>query len=157
MTQLSTPIAIRSVPVEVVRPLRHRVLRPGRPEAAVHSDRDDDPTTVHLAAFAGETVAGVVTMFPDPFLDDPRTAERFRWMAVDQRWRGSGVGGALMRHAASLAHAGGVELLWAHGRDSALRFYEGLGFQIVGDGYVDAVTEIAHHHVVIETSALIDR
>lgn len=154
--EISAPIVVRRVPVALVRPLRHRVLRPGRPEESVHTDRDDAPDTVHLAAFSGDDVIGVVTMFPEPFPDDPRTAERFRWMAVDEARRGSGAGQALMRHAASLAREGGFELIWAHGRDTALGFYERLGFRVVGDGYVDAATQLRHHFVVIEVAALVE-
>jgi GNAT superfamily N-acetyltransferase len=153
---VSTPIVVRSVPVDVVRPLRHRVLRPGWPEESVHSDHDDADDTVHLAAFAGDDVIGVVTMFPQPLADDPRAAERFRWMAVDETWRGSGAGQALMRHAASLAGESGFQLMWAHGRDTALGFYVKLGFRVVGEGYLDAVTRLRHHVVVIETAALIE-
>ena len=96
---VSTRIVIRSVPVDVVRPLRHRVLRPGFPEESVHSDRDDDPNTVHLAAIDGDEVIGVVSMLPEPFPGDARTAQRFRWMAVDATRRGSGTGQSLTRHA----------------------------------------------------------
>jgi GNAT superfamily N-acetyltransferase len=103
----------------------------------------------------GDDVIGVVTMFPQQLADDPRPAERFRWMAVDEAWRASGVGQVLIRRAAWLAHEAGFQLMWAHGRDSALGFYEKLGFRVVGDGYVDAVTQLRHHVVIIEPAALI--
>lgn len=150
-------LAVRRVPVSTVRPLRHRVLRPGYPESAVHTDRDDAPDTVHLAAFDGDEVVGVLTMFPELFPDDPRPALRFRWMAVDEAHRGSGTGHALLRHAASIARDGGFDLLWAHGRETSLGFYERLGFRTIGDGYTDSVTQIRHRFVVIEVDALLDR
>jgi predicted N-acetyltransferase YhbS len=148
-------IAVGRVPVEVVRPLRHRVLRPGYPEAAVHTERDDEADTVHLAAFDGDEMIGVVTMFAEPFPDDARSALRFRWMAVDESRRGTGTGQALMRNAAMVARDGGFELLWAHGRETALGFYARLGFRIIGDGYTDAVTQIRHRFVVIEARSLL--
>jgi predicted N-acetyltransferase YhbS len=152
-----SPIAVRRVPVAVVRPLRHRVLRPGYPESAVHTNRDEEAGTVHLAAFDGDEVIGVVTMFAEPFPGDPRPALQFRWMAVDETRRGTGTGQALMRHAASVAHDEGFELMWAHGRETALGFYERLGFRIIGDGYTDSVTQIRHRSVVVETQALLER
>jgi GNAT superfamily N-acetyltransferase len=162
MTEMETAavpsrVAVRRVPVAVVRPLRHRVLRPGFPESAVRTDRDDEGDTVHLAAFDGDEVIGVVTMFAEHFPDDPRPALRFRWMAVDETRRGTGTGQALMRHAASVAHDGGFELMWAHGRETALGFYERLGFRIIGDGYTDAVTQIRHRFVVVAAEALLER
>ena len=150
-------IAIHRVPVAVVRPLRHKVLRPGYPESAVHTDRDEEPETVHLAAFDGDRVIGVVTMFPELFPDDPRSALHFRWMAVDETRRGTGIGQALMRHAASIARDGGHKLMWAHGREAALGFYERLGFRIVGEGHTDAVTQLRHRFVVIEVKALLEQ
>jgi GNAT superfamily N-acetyltransferase len=158
MTDVITPVTVREVPVDLVRPLRHRVLRSGFPEASVHTDRDDDPRTVHLAAFAGDDVIGVVTMFPEPFPEEPRrTAERFRWMAVDEARRGSGAGTALLRHAARISRDGGFELMWAHGRDTAQGFYERLGFRVAGTGHVDDITNVSHHYVVIETAMLLGR
>jgi GNAT superfamily N-acetyltransferase len=158
MSEVITPVTVRQVPVDLVRPLRHRVLRSEFPESSVHSDGDDDPATVHLAAYDGDDVIGVVTLFPDPFPEDPaRTAARFRWMAVDEARRGSGAGKALLRHAATICRDRGIELMWAHGRDTAQGFYERLGFRISGNGYVDAITNVSHHYVVIEAAALLGR
>jgi GNAT superfamily N-acetyltransferase len=158
MNDVIASVTVRQVPVDIVRPLRHRVLRIGFPEASVHTDRDDDPSTVHLAAFAGDDVIGVVTMFPDPYPGEPaRTAQRFRWMAIDEARRGSGAGTALLQHAATIAHDGGFDLMWAHGRDTAQGFYERLGFRVSGNGYVDEITKVSHHSVVIETATLLGR
>jgi GNAT superfamily N-acetyltransferase len=158
MSEVITPVTVREVPVDLVRPLRHRVLRNGFPESSVHTDGDDDPSTVHLAAYAGDDVIGVVTLFPDPFPEEPgRTAARFRWMAVDEARRGSGAGRALLQHAATVCQDGGIELMWAHGRDTAQGFYERLGFRVSDNGYVDQITKVSHHYVVIETAAFVGR
>jgi GNAT superfamily N-acetyltransferase len=158
MNDVIAPVHVRQVPVDLVRPLRHRVLRNGFPESSVHTERDDDPSTVHLAAFAGDDVIGVITMFPEPFPEEPeRTAEHFRWMAVDEARRGSGAGKALLRHAATISRDGGFDLMWANGRETALGFYERLGFRVTDSGYVDEITKISHRHVVIETAALLGR
>jgi GNAT superfamily N-acetyltransferase len=158
MNDVLASVTVRQVPVAIVRPLRHRVLRSGFPEESVHTDRDDDPSTIHLAAFAGDDVIGVVTMFPDPYPEEPAsTAQRFRWMAIDEARRGCGAGTALLRHAATIAHDGGFDLMWAHGRDTAQGFYERLGFRVSGNGYVDDITKVSHHSVVIETATLLGR
>jgi len=146
---------VRPVAVDVVRPVRHRVLREGWPEASVHTPLDAEPSTWHLAALAGDVAVGAVTVFPEAYPGQPdRPAERFRWMAVLPGWQGRGVGQALMRRVAEIATERGAELLWAHGRDSAQGFYEGLGFTVEGDGFIDEVTGIGHHYVVIAIAAL---
>jgi GNAT superfamily N-acetyltransferase len=149
-------VVVREVPVEVVRPVRHRVLREGWPESAVHTPLDDSPSTWHLAALAGPEPVGVVTLFPQAYeLRPDERAERFRWMAVLPDWQGRGVGHLLMRRAAELTLERGAELLWAHGRDSAQPFYEGLGFAVEGEGFIDEDTGLGHHFVVIEARALL--
>jgi len=148
-------IVIQIAGVETVRPLRHLVLRPGRPVDTVHTLRDDEPSTWHLAAFADADVVGVVTLFADASPHFPgRRAERFRWMAVHPGWRGRGIGRLLMRRAADLLHDQGVEVLWAQGRDSALGFYEDIGFTTYGDGFIDPDTGIGHHIVAIDVEDL---
>jgi GNAT superfamily N-acetyltransferase len=157
VTSVPAPVVLRSVPVAVVRPLRHRVLRPGYPESAVHTDRDDNDDTVHIAAYSGDDVIGVVTIFPEACPGDTRPALQFRWMAVDETRRGTGTGLALLRRAASVARDGGFEVLWANGRETVLGFYTRLGFAVFGDGYTDPVTQIRHRVVVVEAGTLLER
>ena len=148
---------MRDADADTVRPLRHLVLRPGRPESTARFVIDHNAATWHLAAFAGERVVGVVTFFPEPYPSVPESrAERFRSMAVDEAWRGRGIGTLLMREAARRLHERGVELTWAHGRDSALGFYESLGFRVEGDMFIDPDTDIPHHNVVVEVDALLE-
>lgn len=156
MSEVDTAVVVRAVAADAVRPLRHKVLRPGRPESSARFEIDQQPGTWHLAAYAGDRVVGVVTFFPDAYPGAPgRRAERFRSMAVEAEWRGRGVGKLLMHEAARRLREQGVELAWAHGRDSALGFYEKLGFRIDGDGFIDPDTDIGHHNVVAEVSALL--
>jgi GNAT superfamily N-acetyltransferase len=145
----SDGIDIREVPVEVVLPLRHTILRAGRPPESAHAKQDGIPGVRHLAAYAGPQVVGVVSQFPeDSALAPSSPAERFRGMAVDPAWQGRGVGRALMRAVADLAQARGAEVLWANGRDTALGFYTSIGFRVAGDGFVDGEMHLGHHVVI---------
>jgi GNAT superfamily N-acetyltransferase len=130
----------------VVLPLRHAILRAGRPPESAHSRQDGAPGTRHIAAYAGSRVVGVVSQFPEN--TDLAPSERFRGMAVDPAWRGRGVGRALMRAVADLAKTRGAEVLWANGRDTALGFYTSIGFRVAGDGFVDGEMHLGHHVVI---------
>ena len=142
-------IEIRDVAVEVVLPLRHAILRAGRPAEAAHAKQDGATGTRHFAAYAGVRVVGVVSQFPEASeLAPARRAERFRGMAVDPAWQGRGVGRALMRAVVDLAKARGAEVLWANGRDTALGFYTSIGFRVAGDGFVDGEMHLGHHVVI---------
>jgi GNAT superfamily N-acetyltransferase len=70
-------------------------------------------------------------------------------MATLQSAQSRGVGASLV--AAGLDHARsiGAELVWANARDAALAFYVREGFSVVGDGFVDAATQLPHHVVII--------
>ena len=141
-------MTIAEVTAAEVRPLRHLVLRPGRPIETTFIARDDDPDTWHLAARDGDRLVGVITLFPDHSdRVSPAPAERFRWMAVHPDWQGRGVGRALLHAAALRLQARRIPTMWAHGRDSAQGFYERYGFIVVGEGFIDPDTGISHHIV----------
>jgi GNAT superfamily N-acetyltransferase len=76
-------------------------------------------------------------------------AQRFRFMAVEPSEQGSGAGTALMIEVRARARARGDRLLWANGRDTALDFYVRLGFEVVGDSFTDATSNLPHHVVVL--------
>jgi predicted N-acetyltransferase YhbS len=145
-------LTISEVPVETVLPLRARILRAGRPLESARSRQDAMHGTRHLAAITGSgTVAGVVTYFPEATpLAPRRSAVRFRGMAVDATLRGGGIGSALMRAVVAGARAAGAEVLWANGRDTALTFYQRIGFRVAGDGFLDDDMQLPHHVVIAE-------
>src|SRR5207245_1459574 len=72
-----------------------------------------------------------------------------RGMAVDPAVQGRGVGRLLLDGGVARARGAGVSRLWAHGRDSALGFYQRLGWSVVGDGYVTAIG-LPHHLIELE-------
>ena len=123
-------------------PLRRRVLRSEHPHHTERFPEDEDPGTLHLAAFDGDAdhgIVGVATFFPS---DGPRW--QLRGMAVDPAWQGSGVGRALMDAAVDRLRAAGVASVWANVRDSAIPFYERVGWRVVGDGFINELG-IPHH------------
>ncbi|MEM6750997.1 MAG: GNAT family N-acetyltransferase [Planctomycetota bacterium] len=69
----STSLALRveSVSAEVVRPLRGAVLRPGLPLDRSVYEFDDDPLTVHIAAYDARSgaIVGVATGLPQACAD----------------------------------------------------------------------------------------
>ena len=124
---------IRRVEAQVVRPLRHEILRPGRPLEASSYDVDADPRTVHLAAYDDTgAVVGCVTLFPEAY-DDEELAWRLRGMATSPGVRGTGVGSALLRETVAVVTEAGAPLLWCNARESAEGFYARHGFVGVGE------------------------
>jgi GNAT superfamily N-acetyltransferase len=141
------PGNIRRVDAATIRPLRRAILRPTRPAEASVYDQDDDPTTVHLAAYDDKTGAliGCVTVFPAPVEGEPR-AWRLRGMAVDAPRRGTGIGAELLAVAVEAVRSAGAPLLWCEARENAQGFYERFGF--VGSGELfDVPVAGPHRHM----------
>jgi GNAT superfamily N-acetyltransferase len=69
-------------------------------------------------------------------------------MAVDASMRGTGVGGVLVEAGVARAFADGAELVWANARDSALRVYRAHGFDVEGEGFRTADTQLPHHRII---------
>ncbi len=123
---------IRQVSADDIRPLRHRVLRPGQGYEETAYPGDDLPDTVHFGAFDGNRLVGIASLYRE---DRSAPGWRLRGMATDDAVRGTGFGGALL--AACIDHvaaAGGGEL-WCNARMVAVGFYQRAGFEIVSDEF----------------------
>ncbi|HEX2038659.1 MAG TPA: GNAT family N-acetyltransferase [Acidimicrobiales bacterium] len=143
---------VEEVPAGATHDLRRRVLRADLPDADVSFDDDRRPGAFHLGVFDDEgRLVGIGSFFEDPCPHRPgRRAWRLRGMAVEPDVQGVGVGTALLEAAVGRFRREGVEVLWAHGRDSALGFYERHGWTVHGDGYVTDETMLPHHDVVLD-------
>jgi GNAT superfamily N-acetyltransferase len=133
------------------QPLRSQVLRVGTPSADVHLDEDDDPAAFHLGIRRDGALVACVSFSPQPVAARPDVdAWRFRAMAVDERHQGEGLGRVLLLDGFDRLRARRVPLVWAKARDTAIGFYERLGMVVVGDGFIDEATALAHHIVIRE-------
>ncbi|MEX2658990.1 MAG: GNAT family N-acetyltransferase [Acidimicrobiales bacterium] len=143
------------VDADATHDLRRRVLRGGRPDAEIHYAEDEHPEAFHLGVLDGEDrIVAVATWSPAPTPRRPGArAWRLRGMAVEPDVQSAGVGALLLVAAVERLEAAGVEVLWADGRDTALRFYERHGWVVEGDGYLSGPHDIPHHTVVRDLRA----
>jgi predicted GNAT family N-acyltransferase len=134
---------------DAVQPLRTRILRPNH-EGLCEFEVDRSRETRHygLLDTSGEPRA-VITMFPEtcPALGD-EPALRFRGLCVTSELRGRGLGrrlldGAIARAALTFLSA---RFVWCNARTSATGFYEGCGFERIGE--VFEVPDIGPHVVM---------
>lgn len=119
--------------------LRHRVLRAGLPRETANFEGDGAPTTRHLKAVDAGEIIGCATMVLNEWPGEP--AWRVRAMAVEENWRGSGVGKALLNAIESAA--GETRLLWCNARTPAIDFYRSAGWTIASEPF-DIPTAGAH-------------
>lgn len=135
-----TMFTIRAVTAEATRPLRHKILRPHLPFETTAYPNDYDNDTLHVGAFVNDDLVGIATVFraPMPVEQDSillNASWQLRGMAVKEKMRGKGFGAALVRACIQhiTQHGGGV--LWCNGRTSALKFYQSLEFQTIGEEF----------------------
>mgnify|MGYP003489013360 FL=1 len=73
---------------------------------------------------------------------------RLRQMAVQNNLQGKGIGASMMNFAEILARDKGYKKLIMHARETAVGFYEKLGYKVVGDKFI----EVTIPHYVMEKS-----
>jgi GNAT superfamily N-acetyltransferase len=131
--------------------LRRAVLREGKADADVHFPQDADPASFHLGAMADGELVGIATFTPAPTPHrEGAVAWQLRGMAVAADQQGRRVGAAIVDAAVARLRDAGAEVLWCNARDTALGFYEKLGFSVYGDGFVTSGTGLPHHAMLID-------
>ncbi|MEB3203146.1 MAG: GNAT family N-acetyltransferase [Candidatus Sericytochromatia bacterium] len=128
-------LSVQVVDATVVRPLRHAVLRAGRPEAESRYPQDADGLTLHLAAWAGGTLVGCCTVVAEGHAGVPGATRQLRGMAVDAAWRSRGVGAALLQAMNDCLASAGVARVWCNARVGARAFYLREGWLQVGEAF----------------------
>ena len=129
--------------------LRVAVLRQGTPATDCNYPEDNYPDVVHF----GIIHEGVAVATSSWFMKEcPEklgvTAMQLKGMAVAENLQGAGLGALLIDAGLALAKERGATIAWARARDSAMGFYERLGFTSTGEGFIDGPTAMPHHIVV---------
>ena len=129
-------MTIQQVDLEIVRPLRSLVLRPGQPIESTYYDRDKEFQTLHYANIINQKVCSIATFYPEPLLEvEASVAYRLRGMATHPDYRRQGLARSMMLQAMTDIQKLGCDVLWCKARLVAIDFYESLGFIKVGPIY----------------------
>ncbi|MGV3460031.1 MAG: GNAT family N-acetyltransferase [Flavobacterium sp.] len=125
-------ITIKQIRSRDTFPVRHPVLRPGKPIEACVFDGDDDKTTVHFGLYEDDVLAGVTSVFKayHPDIKDAGSQLQLRGMAVQENHQKKGFGEQLILAAEDYARRCGAEILWFNAREVAVKFYERNGYKI---------------------------
>jgi N-acetylglutamate synthase-like GNAT family acetyltransferase len=93
-----------------------------------------------IGAFDDGRILGCCVLTPTS-----ETAIRLRQMAVAKNQQHKGIGNAIMQFAENLARDKGYRIMTMHARDTAIGFYQKLGYQVVGDEFIEVTVP---HHVM---------
>lgn len=125
-------VAVGSADHAAARALRWRVLREplGMPPGS--EENPAESRCLHLVARAGDAVVGCLI-----FRVDPGATGQLMQMAVARERHGEGIGARLVRELERRLVADGVREVTMHAREVALGFYARLGYEVVGDPFVE--------------------
>jgi GNAT superfamily N-acetyltransferase len=134
---------VLTVEWEMLKGVRHKVLWPQlESEEEARIDIDESKGAIHLAAFNGEEVVGVASLFLQncdrfPGFFEGDKVYRLRAMGVLNKVQGKGVGAAIIQEAMRIIEEEGVKVLWCDAREVAWGFYERCGFEFASgvEGY----------------------
>jgi GNAT superfamily N-acetyltransferase len=144
---------VREITALDAHPLRISVLRKGIENPDVQYPQDDDPRAFHLGVEVDADLVAVASFSP---ASTPHRAGQPAWqlrgMAVADDHQGRGAGSLIIDEAIRRVRADGASVLWCNARDTALGFYEKLGFSVIGDGFVTPDSGLPHHVMVYDLS-----
>lgn len=139
--------SIKQITYRETFPVRHPVLRPGKPVESCIFDGDDLPSTIHLGVFNDERAVGVLSIFEmKTLLLDGEKQFQLRGMAVLPEYQKKGLGELLMQGAEDTIAAKGGKVIWFNAREVAVGFYEKMGYAITGEPF--SIGDIGIHYVM---------
>lgn len=117
-------------------PVRHLVLRAGKPIESCHFEGDELPSTHHFGCFLDNQLIGVVSLFEaENLLLGAGKSFQIRGMAVLDSHQKQGIGETLVSKAESFCITEKARLIWFNARTSAVGFYQKMGYEIIGSEF----------------------
>ena len=128
---------IKKISSSATYPVRHEVLRKGKPIETCQFKGDDYENTVHFGLYQKEQLIGIISIFKEPsilFLE--KNQLQIRGMAVLEEFQGKGFGAELVKAAENYCINLNVDLIWFNAREKAVPFYKKLGYTSIGDSFL---------------------
>lgn len=127
---------IRFISPQQVLPLRNEVLREGRLTLAeCRFPTDEIPGAFHLGCEVDGKLVCVASFHPQSYGGFTGVAYQLRGMATLAAYRNQGYGNQLVNFAIVYLRGQKVNYVWCNARKKAVKFYKGLGFEIVSDEF----------------------
>jgi GNAT superfamily N-acetyltransferase len=131
-------LQIKQITAIETYPIRHPLLRKGQALAACKLENDDHPASIHLGAFSGDQMVGVLSALPNPCPDHKTlTAYQLRAMAVEPAFQRKKIATYLIQHLLEkINRIDSIKLIWLNARVAANILYIKNGFQPIGDPFM---------------------
>ena len=133
---MSKVLEIKEISAEKTHLVRHPRLRQGRPIEDCVFQGDKDETTVHLGAFEGKELVGVVSAYQKCCQgNEQHTAYQVRGVAVLEEHQRKGIGRELMAQIEVVLRKKKASMIWLNARVTAFEFYTSLHYIQKGDPF----------------------
>lgn len=138
---------IKSIAAKDTIPIRHRVLREGKPvESCVFQD-DFSIDAQHFGAFVDKKIVGVVSLFKNKNTTfNAESQWQIRGMAVLPEYQNKGFGRQLVLHCENVVSNKKCATIWFNARENAVNFYKKMDYKIIGSAFT--IEKIGLHFVM---------
>ena len=124
-------------------------MRQGKPIESCFFEGDDDATTVHFGLFDPQECIGVASIFKNnnSFFNNA-VQYQLRGMAVIEAFQRKGLGEQLVKYTENYIQLKEATLLWFNARQTAVAFYEKLGFEKKGEAF--DIPDVGTHYLMVK-------
>jgi len=127
--------------------VRHPILRVGKPIESCQFDGDDLETTTHFGLFIDKNIIGVLSVFKNNnVIFSSENQFQIRGMAILNNFQRKGFGDELVKHSEEHVKSQFGKLIWFNARESAVPFYEKLGYIKIGEPF--SIADIGIHYIM---------
>ncbi len=126
---------IKEITAEETWPVRHPVLRKGRPLKDVYMEADEKESTFHIGIYYKDHIVGVASFMEDINSHFSGIQSRLRGMAVLPEYRKLGLARLILQKGEAILKNRGRTLLWFNARLVAVNFYSESGYETFGDEF----------------------
>ena len=141
---MSDQIKVKRIAIEDVYPIRHLVLRKGKPFESCKFDNDLIDSTVHYGVFQNNKLCGVATILKNKHPEiSEEEQHQLRGMAVLEAYQGKNLGSYLIKHIQKIYIN---SVIWCNAREKAVPFYKKNQFKIISTPF--HIPKIGLHYVM---------
>ena len=127
-------LIVKKTNPESIRPLRHLVLRPGKPFSSTKYKKDVEKNTIHIVCEHKKKIITCATFYPEKTEKNfSKNPYRLRGMATHPKYRRRGGAKKVMNYSFLLLKKKKCDFLWCKARLVAVEFYESIGFKKEGE------------------------
>ncbi|EMY3583243.1 GNAT family N-acetyltransferase [Flavobacterium psychrophilum] len=140
---------IKEITAQETLLVRNLVLRPGKLVETCSFDGDNLEQTKHFGYYEGKKIVGIVSVYKNKnsTFKSPNQYQ-VRGMAILEEFQEKGFGKLLMKHCKDYLISNQASLIWFNARETAVPFYEKLGY--TKNGLPFAIANVGIHFLMFK-------